>query len=222
MVLQYVPQYHASNSRKEKNRITHELVQLGYSKGIRFLRRDIYDQWSDADVETVRVRVGQSLRYLHKQQQQKHKQEDDYLVPVNEVVKNPQDSVTLDTQDPTSYADLIQPMEDISMTDSQPQRKEFHSTRRRSSFLRGSFMRRGSIRRESFKVQGPPAVDAPATRRDSMQLDSGFLNVASGDLMMEYETDPLHFSEDFSLLNSAEFGGKSEMRNRMEPFRRSV
>lgn len=70
IVLLHVPQYHACLSRKDKNRITQEIVQLAYSKGIRFVKKDSVqiDKWVKADDETIRIRIGQSLRYLRNQQ----------------------------------------------------------------------------------------------------------------------------------------------------------
>ena len=72
LVSQYIPRYYSSKTRKEKKQITIEIVKLSQSRGVRFLRRTILNQWEEADVETIRVRVGQSIRYLHKVQQEEH------------------------------------------------------------------------------------------------------------------------------------------------------
>lgn len=65
---QFIPRYYASQARKEKKRITNEILRLARSQGIRFLSRGEGEQWFEAEPEKVRVRIGQSLRYLRRQQ----------------------------------------------------------------------------------------------------------------------------------------------------------
>ena len=69
-IAKYVPTYYATTSRKIKKQITWDIVSSSHAKGIRFLSRTNTEDWCEADEESVRVRVGQSLRYLYRQQQQ--------------------------------------------------------------------------------------------------------------------------------------------------------
>lgn len=369
IVRQYVPQYHACRARKEKNRITHEIVQLAYSKGIRFLRRDMFDNWIEADAETIRVRVGQSLRYLKKIESKKNVTSGDDSVPqqitssqdptsfnedkttkgfgfrrnsfllgcrntagVEEPFPAPEspsrqqrrdsfkmdcDSLNMSTDfgmeceiEPTAE-DLMNNLDIgnevvVSVAESSAAVREGRRESRRGSFLRlaetlpedaaftedlstefalndiassngpqarrgsrrGSFLsfaeplsedlmsadgmendvltpsaedqqiaraaqkmgRRGSRRGSFLQFMGwhrserNLGADNHRNRCDSFKMDRAFLDTRSGDLAMEYEIDPLQFSEEFSLYGSHEFRTSNpvDSKKRMEPLRRSV